>query len=51
MRPLAGRLLGVPHAVCHCLLLVTEEGLVLVDSGIGLADTAAPDRLGRASCG
>ncbi len=34
--------------VCHCLLLETEQGLVLVDSGIGLADVGNPEqRLGQ----
>jgi glyoxylase-like metal-dependent hydrolase (beta-lactamase superfamily II) len=32
--------------VCHCLLIEAREGLVLVDSGIGLADCADPSRLG-----
>lgn len=29
--------------VCHCLLIETNEGLVLVDTGIGLQDIARPD--------
>lgn len=34
--------------VCHCLLIETNDGLVLVDAGLGLADIAAPaKRLGR----
>lgn len=38
---------GIP-LVCHCLLLATDAGLVLVDSGIGLEDIAHPEtRLGR----
>jgi glyoxylase-like metal-dependent hydrolase (beta-lactamase superfamily II) len=37
-----------PGLVCHCLLLETEAGLVLVDSGIGTHDVHRPDRLGRA---
>lgn len=37
------RCLSVP-LVCHVLLLETEAGLVLVDSGYGLADIAAPAR-------
>jgi glyoxylase-like metal-dependent hydrolase (beta-lactamase superfamily II) len=32
--------------VCHCLLVETKEGLVLVDSGVGLDDCADPSRLG-----
>ncbi|MEV4560972.1 MBL fold metallo-hydrolase [Kitasatospora sp. NPDC049285] len=32
-------------AVCHCLLLETDrDGLVLVDTGLGTADVATPDR-------
>jgi glyoxylase-like metal-dependent hydrolase (beta-lactamase superfamily II) len=34
--------------VCHCLLVESEAGLVLVDTGLGLADVADPARrLGR----
>jgi glyoxylase-like metal-dependent hydrolase (beta-lactamase superfamily II) len=34
--------------VCHCLLVETASGLVLVDTGFGTADMAAPERrLGR----
>ncbi|HYF19773.1 MAG TPA: MBL fold metallo-hydrolase [Ramlibacter sp.] len=34
------------HLCCHCLLLETDRGLVLVDTGLGLRDVAAPrDRL------
>jgi glyoxylase-like metal-dependent hydrolase (beta-lactamase superfamily II) len=33
---------------CHCLLVETPAGLVLVDTGLGLRDVAAPrERLGR----
>jgi glyoxylase-like metal-dependent hydrolase (beta-lactamase superfamily II) len=40
MRPLA-----TPGGlVCHVLLVETENGLVLVDSGLGLRDAAAPSR-------
>lgn len=47
--PLASHERGRPaHMVCHCLLVETEDGLVLVDSGFGTADLAAPrDRIGR----
>lgn len=31
--------------VCHCLLIETEAGLVLVDTGFGLADVDHPQRL------
>jgi glyoxylase-like metal-dependent hydrolase (beta-lactamase superfamily II) len=55
MRPAGGRLIdGEPgllrraRLVCHCLLVETEAGLVLVDSGLGLPDMADPARrLGR----
>ncbi|AEG93160.1 conserved hypothetical protein [Ramlibacter tataouinensis TTB310] len=30
------------HLCCHCLLLETEQGLVLVDTGLGLRDVAHP---------
>lgn len=30
------------HLVCHCLLLETEAGLVLVDTGYGLQDVKKP---------
>ncbi|WP_245301768.1 MBL fold metallo-hydrolase [Bradyrhizobium sp. LTSP885] len=33
--------------VCHCLLVESNDGLVLVDTGIGLGDIADPPRLGR----
>lgn len=32
---------------CHCLLIESEEGLILVDSGLGVEDVADPRRLGR----
>ena len=30
------------HLVCHCLLIETNQGLVLVDTGFGLRDIQAP---------
>lgn len=37
-----------PKASCHCLLLEGENGLALVDAGIGLLDCRNPDeRIGR----
>ena len=34
------------HLVCHCLLIETDHGLVLVDTGFGAKDVARPrDRL------
>jgi glyoxylase-like metal-dependent hydrolase (beta-lactamase superfamily II) len=34
--------------VCHCLALETDDGLVLVDTGLGLEDIAHPSRLSPA---
>lgn len=52
MCPFGGRLwdgfsalLKPATLVCHCLLIETEEGLVLVDTGFGLADVNNPQRL------
>lgn len=55
MCPLGGALFDgfskgpTAHLVCHCLLVETERhGLVLVDTGFGLRDVAAPsERLSR----
>jgi glyoxylase-like metal-dependent hydrolase (beta-lactamase superfamily II) len=33
--------------VCHCLLIESPDGLVLVDTGLGTRDVAEPERLGR----
>jgi len=42
-----GSLFSSGHLVCHCLLIETSSGLVLVDTGIGRADIAHPrERLG-----
>ncbi|MGQ0836985.1 MBL fold metallo-hydrolase [Actinokineospora sp.] len=48
LRPLGGRLLdGEPglfrfaHLVCHVLLVESNDGLVLVDTGFGLSDLSA----------
>jgi glyoxylase-like metal-dependent hydrolase (beta-lactamase superfamily II) len=41
-----GSWLARARMVAHCLLIETEDGLVLVDAGIGLADCADPSRLG-----
>ncbi|KIA61874.1 MBL fold metallo-hydrolase [Nocardia vulneris] len=52
MCPLGGRaLLGsggllTAELVAHCLLVETESGLVLVDTGFGTAEIADPKRLG-----
>ena len=40
-------LLAAATIVCHCLLIETEVGLVLVDTGFGLRDIAQPRRLSR----
>jgi glyoxylase-like metal-dependent hydrolase (beta-lactamase superfamily II) len=49
MRPLGGKLVdGEPGLlrkstmVCHCLLVETDNGLVLIDSGLGTDDVANP---------
>ena len=54
MCPLGGRLwdgyspvLGPAEIVCHCLLIETEVGLVLVDTGFGMRDVMQPQRLSR----
>ena len=36
--------LGRGHLVCHCLLIETEQGLVLVDTGYGLKVVRHPHR-------
>jgi glyoxylase-like metal-dependent hydrolase (beta-lactamase superfamily II) len=41
-----GGLLAEARIVCHCLLIEGAEGLVLVDTGFGLADTRNPRQLG-----
>lgn len=53
--PFGGRLLDGSRGlfrparlVCHCLLLETNEGLVLVDTGLGTADVERPERLSSA---
>lgn len=50
MRPRGGRLVSgsgslfaAAEMVCHCLLIETDDGLVLVDSGLGTDDIADPD--------
>ena len=44
IQPAAG-----PRASCHCLVLEGEDGLALVDAGIGLLDCRnADERIGRA---
>lgn len=52
MHPLYAALYGQrgyrAHLVCHCLLLETDQGLVLIDSGFGIQDYLQPQsRLGR----
>ncbi len=42
-----GCVLARGRLVCHTLLLETADGLVLVDTGLGLGDVAEPRRLGR----
>ena len=45
MCPVGGRLVG-GSMCCHCLLIEGEDGLILVDSGLGVEDIADPGRLG-----
>lgn len=41
-----GRSAGVTaRLVCHCLLIESEVGLILVDTGFGTADVRRPERL------
>lgn len=48
MCPLGGSLFDgfsrglTAHLVCHCLLIETDRGLVLIDTGFGLRDVQAP---------
>jgi glyoxylase-like metal-dependent hydrolase (beta-lactamase superfamily II) len=42
-----GGLLASARLVCHCLLVEGAEGLVLIDTGLGLADATNPRQLGR----
>ena len=51
--PLGGRLFGgagpiwsPAHMCCHCLLVEGEDGLILVDSGLGVDDVSDSSRLG-----
>lgn len=38
----------LPPASCHCLMVRSETGVALIDTGIGLEDVANPDgRIGR----
>lgn len=39
-----GGLFAPGEVVCHCLLIETDEGLVLVDTGLGVADLEQPRR-------
>lgn len=46
--PVGGPLVGSGRFVCHCLLVESSAGLVLVDTGLGSADIRdARGRLGR----
>jgi glyoxylase-like metal-dependent hydrolase (beta-lactamase superfamily II) len=47
----SGSLFSRGTMVCHCWLIETDEGLVLVDTGLGTEDVADPEgRLGGAFC-
>jgi glyoxylase-like metal-dependent hydrolase (beta-lactamase superfamily II) len=43
-----GGLLEAAHMCCHCLLIESDDGLVLVDTGLGSADVRNPAQLGLA---
>lgn len=48
-QPLVGKLFNerVPcKVISHCILLETDSGLILIDTGIGLDDMKSPQRLG-----
>ena len=46
--PLFGQKGAKAEIVCHCLLIETDQGLVLVDTGLGVQDYLHPQlRLGR----
>ncbi|WP_224363297.1 MBL fold metallo-hydrolase [Hyalangium versicolor] len=42
-----GSLFERARIVCHCLVIESSQGLVLVDTGLGLHDIQDPSRLGR----
>lgn len=42
-----GGLFDTAEMCCHCLLIETEQGLVLVDTGLGTDDVRNPSRLGQ----
>jgi glyoxylase-like metal-dependent hydrolase (beta-lactamase superfamily II) len=42
----AGSLLGRARLICHCLLVEGSDGLVLIDTGFGLADMRNTRQLG-----
>ncbi|MBF0237521.1 MAG: MBL fold metallo-hydrolase [SAR324 cluster bacterium] len=44
----SGGLFAKAHLVCHCLLIESDAGLILVDTGIGMQDILKPEkRIGR----
>ncbi len=45
MCPVGSRFVG-GSMCCHCLLIEGEDGLILIDSGLGADDVADPARLG-----
>ncbi len=42
MCPAGGSVLGMKPLGCHCLLIEADQGLVLVDTGFGMADVEHP---------
>ena len=52
--PHGGRLIGGDggalsraHVICHCLLIESSDGLILVDTGFGTGDARNPAQLGQ----
>jgi glyoxylase-like metal-dependent hydrolase (beta-lactamase superfamily II) len=41
-----GGLFSPARMCCHCLLIESERGLILVDTGLGVEDVSSPGRLG-----
>lgn len=42
-----GSLFSKARLVAHCLLIESEEGLILVDTGIGTGDVLTPEQMGQ----
>jgi glyoxylase-like metal-dependent hydrolase (beta-lactamase superfamily II) len=42
-----GNIFSKAHMVCHCLLIETNDGLALVDTGLGMLDITMKNRLDK----